>query len=349
MSFVRPTPAEILSRISGDIEASLAGADPRQRRSVESVIARVITLASHELHGHLAWAAQQLFVDTADADILQRQAAIWGIARRSAVIASGSITVSGTVGVVLPSGSEFRRSDDERYVTTADATVGAGGTVAVVVNASVAGSAANAALATTFTLVAPVAGIQSAATVTTAVTGGLDIESDDSLRQRVLDRIQSPPQGGSSADYQAWTRSKIGGDAVVWTKPLYTGAGTVTVFCMKGDGSLPSAGELVTIQSYIDTVRPVTATVTVLAPATQAVNVSIALNPNTAAAKAAVIAELNDFFIRESDPGGTIRVSRLREAISIAAGEVYHQLTAPAADVVMPAGTIARLGTQTWI
>jgi uncharacterized phage protein gp47/JayE len=64
--------------------------------------------------------------------------------------------------------------------------------------------------------------------------------------------------------------------------------------------------------------------------------------------QAAVAAELADLLRREAEPGGTILVSHLREAISIAVGETNHVLSSPAADVTHATGQIATLGTITW-
>lgn len=46
---------------------------------------------------------------------------------------------------------------------------------------------------------------------------------------------------------------------------------------------------------------------------------------------------------------GVIRISRISAAISAALGEVAHLLVAPSADITLPAGTIAVLGTVTWV
>ena len=47
-------------------------------------------------------------------------------------------------------------------------------------------------------------------------------------------------------------------------------------------------------------------------------------------------------------PGGTLLISHIREAISIAAGEVDHTLLTPDADQTVTAAQINTLGTLTW-
>ena len=94
--------------------------------------------------------------------------------------------------------------------------------------------------------------------------------------------------------------------------------------------------------------RPVTAAVDVFAPTPVALNLSITLLPDTAAIRASVEAELKDLLARDAVPGGTLLISRIREAISIAAGEADHVLTSPTANIDHDAGELAVLGTITW-
>jgi uncharacterized phage protein gp47/JayE len=183
------------------------------------------------------------------------------------------------------------------------------------------------------------------------MTGGSDAEIDDSLRSRLLTRIQQPPQGGDSNDYLSWALS-VPGVTRAWVNSLELGAGTVTVrFMMDGtyvDG-IPLSGDITTVANYIEPLRPVTAAVTVVAPVAVPLNFTItALTPSNVTIKAAVVQELTDLIAREAIPGGTIYLSHLREAVSLAAGEIDHVLTSPAANVVNTSGNISTMGTVTW-
>lgn len=349
MPFDRPSPAEIRDRMAAEVAVALPGADARIRRSVEEIIVRAIAVASHELHGHLEWIAQQILPDTAEAEILARHAGIWGLGRIAAAAATGNVTFTGTPAAVIPAGTELRRADDARYALVADATVGGGGSVTAAVAAVTAGAAGNAAAGTALSLVAPVAGVAPAAVVAAGgLAAGADAETDDNLRARLLQRIQSPPRGGARNDYEAWALA-VAGVEQVWVLPLHLGPGTVGVTFVTTNGAVPAAPLVAAVQAAIDALRPVTAAVTVFAPATQALNLSIDLSTDTTAIRAAVIAEVTDFLRREGAPGGVVRVSRLSAAISTATGEVSHILSAPTADVVLPTGTIPVLGTVTWL
>lgn len=349
MPFDRPILTEIIARIVADIESRLPGADARLRRNVLNVLARALAGASHGLHGHLYWAARQIMPDTAEAEYLERWASIWGIFRRAAVAATGNATFSGTTGSVIQEGTLLQRSDGAEFETDADGTLVAG-TATISVTALEAGITGNTDAASQLALVNPIAGVDSTVPVGPGdIDGGVDVEDDDALLVRLLARIQQPPHGGADFDYEAWAL-EVPGVTRAWVYPQQLGVGTVTVLFATDDADpiIPDPDTVQAVQDYIDARRPVTAQVLVAAPSAAPLDLTIAVTPDTAAVKAAVLAELQDFFIREAEPGGTIYISRLREAISLAEGETSHELTVPAADVTHETGEIATLGDVTW-
>lgn len=350
MSFARPDLQTLIDRAAGDIETRLPGADARLRRSNLNVLARVHAGGVHGLYGYLDWLARQILVDLAEAEILERHASIWGIARVPAAFAVGQATATGTNGTVVPAGTFFRRADGAEYATDAEATI-VGGSAALALVAVEAGQAGNAAANTTLNIVTPIAGLNAVATVMAGgLTSGADIEEDDSLRARVLARIQQPPHGGARHDYVAWAK-EVPGVTRAWCYPLELGVGTVTVRFVRDDDAsiIPDPAEVATVQAYIDARRPVTANLTVVAPVAVPIAFQITLTPNSAGVQAAVEAELRDLLLREAEPGSTILISHIREAISLAAGETDHVLVAPAADVTHTIGEMATFGSITWL
>ena len=348
MPYSRPTLAELVNRVRSDVISRLAQ-DEVLRRADAEVYARVLAGVTHGLYGFIDWLSRQVIYDTAEGEILERWASIWGVTRKPAAAATGTVTLTGLTGAVVPAGSPLQALDGVQYLTVAEVTFTTTSAVASVA-ASVPAAASNRTTGQTLTLVNPVPGVQPAG-VASALVGGADEETDDALRTRLIDRIQTPPHGGSSADYRAWAL-EVPGVTRAWCYPLELGPGTVTVRFMRDDDSgsaIPDAGEVAAVQAYINTLRPVTAQVTVVAPVAAPLNFTIAVSPNTAAVKAAVTAELADLIRREAEPGGTLLLSHIRAAISAAAGENNYVMTVPSADVVSPVGTITTLGTITWV
>lgn len=353
MSFDRPNLQTIIARVVADIDARLPGADARLPFSNLNVLAYAQGAAVHGLYGFIDYLARQVFPDTADAEHLERWCAVWGVLRRAAAPATGNISFTGTTGSTVPAGTLLQRADGQQYQTTASLTLASGtGTVAAV--AVVAGLSGCIDAAASVSLVTPIAGVNAGATVATGgLTGGTDIETDDALRERLLLRIRVAPHGGSQADYVAWAL-EVAGVTRAWVYPAELGPGTVTVrFVRDGDGTgsaiIPDVGEVAAVQSYLDALRPVTAALTVVAPVAVPLNFTIAgITPNTAAVKAAVQAELQDLLLREAVPGGTVLLSHIRAAISIATGETDYTLTAPAANVTNTTVNMSTMGVITW-
>lgn len=349
MAFQRPTLTDIIERVFSDMTSRLALQGALLRRSVVGVLARVLAGASHMLHGHLEWIAKQVIPDTAD-EWLPRWAAIWNVPRRDAEFAGGPVTFTGTInGATIEAGTIVRRADGVDYATQADATITAG-TATVDVLAVAAGAVGNADSGTALALLFPIAGVNSSATVAAGgIVNGSDVEDIESWRARLLARIQQPPHGGADFDYKAWAL-EVPGVTRAWVYPLHMGAGTVGITFVRDNDPdmIPDAPEVEAVQEHIDSKRPVTAEVFVFAPVADDLDFTISVTPATAAVKAAIEAELRDLLSRESEPGGTLYLSRINEAISIAAGEFDHTLISPDADVVKATGHIAVMGAITW-
>lgn len=349
MPLVRPTLASLIERRKADL-ASRLGTGPVLRRSVLGVLAEVTAGADHLMYGYLDYIARQLFPDSADDGNLGRWASIWGLGRVAASAAVGEVTFTGTTGVIIPAGTRLRRADGAEFATDAEATI-TGGSETVAVTAVSAGFAENTEAGAVLTMVNPIQSVQ--ATVTVAAGGlaaGADEEGDDSLRARLLTRIRQPPHGGAAHDYEAWAL-EVSGVTRAWVYGNNQGPGTVGVAIVSDDdpeGPIPSGQKVEEVQAYIEARRPVTADVTVFAPEAAPIDMTITLSPDTGAVRAAVEAELRDMLKRDAAPGGTIYLSRIREAISVAAGESHHTLTVPSADVECDPGDFPTLGTITW-
>lgn len=346
--FSRPSLADIIQRVRNDVLSRLSTDDVLRRADAE-VYARVMGGVAHGLYGFIEWLSDQVIYDTAELEYLERWCSIWGITRKPSAAATGSVTFAVQAGSVIPSGTLLQALDGVQYQTTADATITAP-TATAPVAAVVAAAAGNRTTGQSLSLVSPVVGVQTTATAG-ELSGGADIETDDALRARLLARIQQPPQGGASYDYTTWAL-EVSGVTRAWVYPAELGLGTVTVrFVRDLDATpIPDAGEVAAVQAYIDARRPVTAQVTVVAPAAVPINFQIqGLTPSNATVQAAVQAELRDLLLREAVPGGPILLSHIRAAISAAAGETDYVLVAPAANVTNTAGNMSTMGTITWL
>lgn len=352
MAFPRPTLDTLRRDARGAFEARLPGTDAALRFSVLKVLSDVVAGQTHLTFGYLDWIARQVIPDTAQADFLDRWAGLHGIPRRPATRAAGLVSLAGLEGSVLPQGSRLTRADGTGYETTAPATLGSDGMATVSIEAEDGGEAGNAELAVALTLSVAIVGLSGTALVAAdGLSGGKGAESDESLRARLVARLSAPPQGGAKRDYEAWALT-VPGVTRVWVYPRNRGNGTVDVaFVMDARSDIiPLAADVAEVQAAIDPLRPVTADCIVFAPVAVPLDVIISgLSPDTLAVRAAIRVELDDQLRRDAEPGGIIHRSRLIEAVSRAAGENFHVMTAPTGDVPHLAGHIAVLGAVTFV
>lgn len=346
MPFLRPALDTLVGRIQGDLQSRLMSPAPFNRRSFLGRLVRVLAGLAHGLYGAIDWVARQVLVDTAEAELVERHARIWGIARRAATPAQGLVTFTGGDGSAVPEGTRLLRGDGAEYTVTTGGIVAAG-SVAVPVSAVVAGAAGNLDGGGSLTLVQPIAGLASTATAVAGLSAGADQEDDDTLRGRVIARIQEPPHGGAKADYLAWTY-EVAGVGDVWIEPLGQGTGTVVVRVLMTGRRWPTEEELAVILAHLEEVRPVTAELFVVAPIARPIDMSIWVSPDTPEIRAAVTAELADLFTREGAPGVVIPKSHIDQAIANAEGEFDHTLTVTTA-LTAASGELMTLGTISWV
>lgn len=348
MTLVRPTLSALIERARADIESRLPGADSRLRHSVLDVLARVHAGAAAGLYGYLANIADQIMPDTANGQFLARHVAIWGLRPKAAVAAVITATATGTNGSVIISGTQVSRSDGAIYATTAAATITAG-RATITLQAVDAGLDGDVAPGAVLTFTAPVPGVNATVSVVGTSTAGAEEEDLEALRARLLRRIRTPPQGGAASDYVSWALEQPGVTRA-WPYPGWLGAGTVGLTFVMDDrpDPVPLAGDVLAVQEALDQLRPVTAALTVFAPLTRSDDLIIAVTPSSPAVQTAIEAELQDFYRREAEPGGTIHLSRIGEAISQANGEFDHRIIAPAGDFIGSPGVLPVLGNVTF-
>lgn len=350
MPYNRPLLTDLQKRVSGDLQASLKLTSPILKKSVLGVLANVFAGTAHSLYGFGQWLANQLFPDTAESAYLDRIAGIWGITRKAATFSSGNAVITGSNGAVIPSGTLYQDPNNNEYQTTADAAI-SNGTAGAPVEANFSGSAGNLPAGTVLNIVNPIAGVVSQAAVdSNGFTGGIDTETDDALRSRLIARIQNPPHGGDVQDYIMWALS-VPGVTRAWAYANWMGVGTVGVtFVMDNNvGSIiPDSNTINNVINYINSVRPLCVQIYVFPPTLLPVNFTIKASPGTQAVQNAITSALQSYIAKNGFPGSTLYLSQIDAAISSAAGEVYNVLTSPSSDISVAPTQIAVLGVITW-
>jgi uncharacterized phage protein gp47/JayE len=355
MPWETPTLRQVRSLVRDSIRASLPGADALVPNSVLRVLSDNQGALCHLNLQYQDWLARQLMPDSAEVEWLDRHGDIWLVnadgttGRKMATLAQGTVEITSALfGITVPAGTRLLGAvGTVEYETLADV-ITAPTAVPVEVRALDPGTLGNLDAGTALSV--ETIGVSGITATSVDVSGGVDEESDDDLRIRVLERIRQPPQGGALHDYVRWAKA-VPGCTRAWCYPLEMGIGTVTVRVMfdelraDNDG-FPLDTDLAAVEGYIDTVRPVAVKDHwVLAPLKQRIEFYINdLTPDTSAVRAAIEVSLREMLLNYAAPGRTIYAAWKYQAIS-STPEVVSFAMATALDDIMPSpGHIATLG-----
>lgn len=362
MAFARPTLTELRLQVADDVNAALPGVDALLRFSNLRILSDALAAAVYGHYGYLDWISQQSVPFTATGEYLEGWAALKNVTREPPTSAQGTVTFTGTDGTVIPTDTPLNRSDGEPYFTTGAGTI-ASGTVTVPVQALNTGGTGNADVGTSMILATGISGATPVGTVATTLTGGADVETDDSLRTRMMTAFANPPQGGSFNDYVGWALG-VPGVTRVWLFPSGHGAGTMDIYFMMdvaeaAHGGFPqgsngvaaletrdtaATGDQLALANALYLVQPAHVIVYALAPSPNTVSMTITgLSGASADTKAAVEAAISSALQFGAIPGGTANISEVEYEITLVAGTagfVITLVTCTAGSVVGSAGNI---------
>jgi len=267
----------------------------------------------------------QAYLDTATGEALDMLAHHLGIYRKLAVAAVGIANITGTDGTLIPKGYRFRTVSDIEF-TADQATTITNGIASVAVTALIPGEGGNIGIGELTDHERNVAGI-STVTNNDIFIGGVDAETDDSLRERALFKARKPITSGNANHYKLWA-TEVEGVATAKVFPIWNGPNTVKVVLIAEDGGAPDQPIIDDAIAYIEQERPIGAQVTVLpigeVPLSIHAKLTLSGDLTVEDVRAAIITSLSLYFLSESD-GGIIRYARVGEAILGATGVIDYE------------------------
>ncbi len=214
-------------------------------------------------------------VDKIVGEFVDRRVSDYGIERKKGTKAKTTIRFTGNQDIEILEGTLVQSAKGLIYKTVQSGKI-ENNYVDIETEAENVGSIYNISQGLIINLPISINGIISVSNIVDAV-GGTDIETDDSLLKRYFDLIQNPATSGNEAHYKIWANSIDGvGDSKVF--PTWNGAGSVKVLVIDSNKMPANEAIISSVESYIETVRPVGAIVTVEAPSVK--NINISAKPN---------------------------------------------------------------------
>lgn len=196
------------------------------------------------------FAIQMIFPQFATDEILDYHGESRGLTRKSAISATGELTVKGDPGTVIEAGDLFATESigDQAsisFMALESYTIPENGTVTISVECTEAGNIGNVKANSIILQETYNDGIESV-TNENGFTNGAEEESDDTYRERILlvDRNNSYSCVGSASDYKKWAYEieEVGSVRVI---PASDDSGTVTLIITDRNGN-PASDEICT-------------------------------------------------------------------------------------------------------
>lgn len=303
------------------------------------------------LHHQAQWVLEQSFPQTAQGTYLEQHAALRGLSRDTAAHATGVIrfgSASAAVDLAIEAGTICMTRSGIRFATTEDAVLTAGSSyVDVPAQAVSAGAEGNVAAGTVTFMAAMPAGI-SACVNPEAFRGGVDAESDDALRSRLLDSYKRLPNGGNAAYYEQ-TALSYAGVAAATAVGRPRGVGSVDVY-VATDGGVPDRELLEAIDAYLQERREISVDLRVLAPATSAVDIAAAILPADGFSFEEAKSQVNKA-LRSAFTGALLgkgfTLAQLGDLLYHLESVKNYRISAPGADLAASPTSLPVLGTVT--
>lgn len=228
----------------------------------------------------------QVYLHTATGGWLDLKAAEYGVFRKEAQKTQGQVTVSrlSAVGqIIIPEGTIFKTDSDLngqelRFMTTQRIVLDNGQTqINVPVEAEFEGAIYNVGEKRIANMVTLVSGIDTVTNTAAWVTReGSNIEDDESLRQRALNKWQQLALGVPGDSYASLAQEVVGVVTVRVDDQHPRGQGTIDVIVTGAQG-LPTQQLINDTQAYINKKKSIIADVLVLAPEAVAVPITATL------------------------------------------------------------------------
>jgi uncharacterized phage protein gp47/JayE len=354
MPFDRPTLTELKTQVASDISTNVPGSNGFLRFGNLPAVGKALAAMGNGNYGYLDWIALQATPFTATDEFLEAWAALKGVTRKPAVGWQGTVSFPAASGSAIPEGVPIVWNTGVQtlqYVSTAAVNAGESDAVIVPAEAVLAptdlyGSLTNVQNGTPVTLGGGVVGISSNGTIVSTTEPGVDVETDDSLRSRMLAAFATPPAGGAPTDYVGWAED-VPGVTRAWCWRNGMGPGTVVVYIMADSTTAPgfpigangvasgetrdtaATGLQLVVANFIFALQPATPLVYVVSPPQNQINFTITgLSTAGGTVQSNVEAAINTVLLAQGDQGGVVDLGAVSAAIQAVAGAAAAVVTA---------------------
>ncbi len=213
-------------------------------------------IAAELLQFYIPETIKLMFPQWSTGQFLDYLAATSHTKRKDATYAEAVVEIRGEAGTLIPAGTILATAATNgqpsiEFATLETCVLDEQGEGSVTVRALVPGTEANVNPGTIVLMSEPIEGITSMTNPEKA-SGGSEAESDDDLRERILEADSNEDISfiGNVSDYRRWAREVDGiGDAIV--VPEWNGPETVKIVCLDANGEAANQSLLTAVYNHI--------------------------------------------------------------------------------------------------
>lgn len=350
MTYNIPTLKELTEKTRGYINTYLPNTDSFLTPNILGVFGKVWSMMIYPVYGYGNYILNQMFAVTADTQYLELHASERGLSRRSATKSSGYVRVIGASGQTIALNALLNRSDGVQFIAKT-ALLTTGNNLLLVESLS-AGANKNTNSGTKLELNTVNPNITSI-TVTDGLSGGSDIETDESLRLRVSYAKQNLAYTGTLGYYNIKVQQEFSDVTRIFRE---NGLGTFNLYFLmddKYDNGIPSGSDISAIQTYLNTIKLEGTNPVAKAPQLQVINVVVNISGIiTNETQAQIELEIKDAIESEGQFSSTDDPKVFyKESIDSAVGRVLvgnnFNVISPNANISIASGKIPAYGTVT--
>lgn len=293
--FISRDPEQILSELITQYEADTGRV--LQPAQVERLILNAFAYRESLLRSAIQDAATQNLVEFSRAPVLDYLGQLVGVKRLAAVAATATIRVTlvaGHGGVTIPAGTRIGSSDGKMVFTTDTDTVVSAGTNLIDTPATCVtnGTIGNGYIENTIKIIIDPQPYISAVRNVFTTSGGMNEESDESLRERIKLAPAAFSNAGSRGAYVYW--AKTAHPAIVDVAVRSVTPGIVEIYPLAIGGTTTAIINAVTATCNGEKVRPLTDTVQVGAPGALSFSINVEIVKYTDADEVTVTQKVTD-------------------------------------------------------
>lgn len=271
--------------------------------SITNSIVSALSVEEAKLYIDMMNLFRLAFIEEGFYDYLDKRVNEFGIYRKEGEFATGEVEFKGDIGTRIDNGSIIRINGLD-YSVIKDIVISE--TIEEnksPIQANEVGVQYNVPIGSVFLMAEEITGLESIV-ATTEVEGGIDRETDEELRTRFYETQRNNATSGNVAHYEQWAK-EVDGVYNAKVTPLWNGPGTVKV-AIAGRNNKPVSEEIIEkCKAYLEEVRPIGATVTVVTPTELKINIAANITLNSAYSKveaeAEVLARLEEYLLTVTD------------------------------------------------